>query len=796
MPVNLLAAGSQNVFIEDGAKLEPRAGMEYFGNEGTPGVESNPYWTLAHRIHSKYDEFVNKQGIKIPLRVFYEGHTAIGDKIDVWLPEYIAGVAQTTSKWYTITPTAPTFPIVSKHQWYFAEWFDPILAVLQPELIFTFGGTRIGNWSGGFAPIISFTGTTITTNDIWTVKGFIDSPEGTNIVVINGIEYIVTAGFGTNTITVASTAGVAINDIVFQNVYFNDTLSSKTTYDVCSAINNQVYYEDWNQRNVYISWNRNQGASTEMTNSAILADLNYSGIYNGSVAEKITVVIDSVIAQPERTFVPVTVGDVDNISFIGTHTGATRDTYQVIFTSVGPTFFYDLYLNNVLITANTPLFGVVVPIGNGISVTAFGTFPTPNSVGDIWTYQIGGTDTYTWYINGVLQANHVPVTTPIVNSGVTYTFGNPNGHSLGDRWDFFNTQAISRGWSNFTYDNPNRLPGQGFTILLDSNGWTMKPQEHTMLINSQAGHFYDVETKLSSSLLSETIVVTRLKSEPQNKVLFPYLLGYIKNQLATISNEKTFDLLGRQKFLELQQSKTISDAVRIDFSTVDWEDGNVIYFKRKIFFNVPRTTESGAGGCIFIYDDYKKYWHTPMVFNKRISSLSIIDNKLIGHSYEQNESYELFVGLNDLGTFAIDTRMVFPYESSGNRYVSKSLSTIGFEGYISGTPVINFTVNSGVGGCAGKRQGVIAPQNTKEGLCVPVDKASLGKSSLGFHGLGNDPVDVIPHFFYIKTFPNMLYYQRNITLKCFSLDQRWSIISLGTDLNPSNVNNVTITDPH
>jgi len=712
-------------------------------------------------------------------------------------------------------------------------------------------------------------------------KGFIWSTEGTNIITVNGVEYTVTAGFGTDTITVASTAGISINDLVFQNVYFNDTLSGATIYDVCSIINNQVYYIDWNQRNVYISWNRNQIAdlSTTIFNGVGLDDGIFSGTYTGTTQKTFKAIINSADPGEDiQEFIPGSAGSQNGATYdTSAYSGpaGTTNLYSVdviadVTIGYSPTVAFVIgesiqggtsqaegiivarqtvglgeLLGIKMLTTNGFIAGenitglssglVVAITGsvtnrgwfqyskNGVVVntnTGFGSFPynilfssgaitlsdgltfrftsdTGQEVGDSYklTIRAASIDTFQWTNGGALSAP-IAITggAQALSDGISITFSSTTGHTIGDAWTSIATQMMARGWSNFTYDNPNRLPGQGFTLLLDSNGWTMKPQERMMLINSQSGHFYDIEIKLSADLLGETVVVTRLKSEPQNKVLFPYLINYIKNQLATISNEKTFDVLGRQKFLELQQSKTISDAVRIDFATVDWEDADVLYFKRKIFFNIPRTTDSGSGGCIFVWDDYRKYWHSPQVFGKRISLLSVIDDKLIGHSYEQNESYELFVGENDLGLFPIATRMVFPYDSSGNRYTEKALSAIGFEGYMAGNPVIEYTINLGVGGCEGQKKGIISPLNTKAGICLPVDRASLGKSGLGFHGLGNDPVDVIPHFFYIKTFDNQAYYQRNIEISCDSLDQRWSLISLGTDLNASGINNVTITD--
>ncbi len=898
MPINMLAAGSQNVFINDGEKIEPRAGMKYFGAEGTPGNQTDIYWTLAHRMHSKYDDFVNKQGIKIPLRFFYEGHTSIGDIMEAWLPEYIAGVAQTTKKWYQVTASNPSLPLVSTHRYFFGEWFDQILNSIgvpdttspqQPELIFTYGAKKIGNWSGGFTPVVSITPTTITTlaGVAWTTQGFIGTPEGDNIIVVNGVEYIVTGGFGTDTVTVASTTGINVNDIAFQNIYFNDTLSGKTTYDVCDVINNQIYYIDWNQRNVYTSWNRNQIASLSTTifSGVGLDDGVFGGTYTGSTRATFKVQIDSALPGiNQQSFTEGTPYSLNDATYnTGGYTGAAGIENKYIVTVVanftlhapgsgyafipgetvvgsisGATAMYfaeavanpsgtfslhgvrvltgdfvvgdvvtglssgavitldDVYFNDWIQffkngVAQTisysiwnqitfPLQDLVLTatLTDGLSITFTNFFG--HGIGDSWLLDIRekAIDTFQWYKNDVLQAGHINITggAQALSDGITITFGSSYGHTLGDLWTVIATQKIVRGWSEFSYDNPNRLPGQGYTVLLDSNGWTMKPQEHTMIVNAQAGHFYDITLTLSSNLLSEAVSLVRLKSEPQNKVLFPYLIRYVQNQLSTISLDKVFNILGRQKFLELQQIKTLSDVVRIDFNTVNWEDADILYYKRKIYFNIPRTTEAGIGACIFVYDEYRKYWHPPQIFGKRISLLSIIDDKLIGHSYEQNESYELFVGLNDLDKFPIATQMVFPYDSTGNRYNEKATSAIGFEGYILGNPEINWLINFGVGGCEGQQKGIIAPQNTKKGLCIPVDRASLGKSNLGFHGLGNDPVEITPHFFYIKNFDNQPYYQRNIELSCVSKEQRWSIISLGTSLDNNNTNNITIVDPN
>ena len=204
--------------------------------------------------------------------------------------------------------------------------------------------------------------------------------------------------------------------------------------------------------------------------------------------------------------------------------------------------------------------------------------------------------------------------------------------------------------------------------------------------------------------------------------------------------------------------------------------------KRKQFFTLPRE------GVIFIYDEFMKYWHTPQSFSRRVSSVTWIDGKIIGHSYERNESYELWTDdRNDLDDYAIKTALVTPYYDYGKRFNLKEISSIALDGYIEGAPQIKWQINFGVGGCQGIESGTIDPA-----ICYPLDTASLGKSGLGFHGFGNSPTNVIPHFTYGKTFNNLTCYLRNIEISCESLDQRWSVISLGNNVAYNTVVNSDI----
>lgn len=812
-----ITAGSQNVFIEDGAKLSVRGGTDFLGAEGTVFVGAvDPYWTIPNRIHSNYDTFVNSNGNAIPIRVFYSGDDDIGDIFEAYLPVYSAGAVDTGTKaWYPFTRTVSVSqPYTSTHKWYFAEWWDDVN--LQPFLVMTGGDNIARAWTGAYGVVTAVTATTITIQQTFASAGFLNAAAGgSDSVIVNGVQYSVTgANYSTDTITVSSSAGVSVNDLVFQNFTYGTYKPPASGYqmDVCSMVNNQIYYIDWRQRNVFVSWNRNRPASLGNTiyqGTSGLDDALFDGPYTGTTTDKYTLTIDSV-APNSITFDGYGSNAVrwDTSGYSGTG----NNTYKlVIYHRKAPTtgylleMYYVVYKNGDAASfASGPLqgptgspvgFGGTIAIGDGlefqIEEAAIGYtvgYDTAGAVytgilgsGDSWTVDIGEYDTFSWSLNGERQADNVPITgsSQSLSQGVTVEFSKRTGHKQEDTWTTIGYHKVTNGWCDLTFSQPVRYAGEGFKISLDTNGWTMQPQEKAMYINGQGGEWYEVNVQLSADLLSETLSVTRLKTEPKNKSIYPYTIGYMKNYFISVSQDKTFDILGRQKFLELPQAKSLSDEIRYDFTTSDWEDATISYQDRKVFFTLPKD------GTVLIYDEYKQYWHAPMKFARRISAVSYIDGKICGHSYERNETYELFTNSkSDLTEFPINTRIVFPYYDFGKRYSLKATSAFACDGYMEGIPNIEWKINFGVGGCDGVKTSTIDPIP-----CLPLDTASLGKSSLGFHGLGNSPTDVIPHFKYGWTFDDERYYLRNIELSSNALEQRWSITSIGTNVSTGNLNN-------
>ena len=877
---NALTVGSQNMFVLDGVKIATRGGMDYLGAPGTIGTNINPSWTVAHRIHSHYDTFTNNQGLIMPFRVYYSGSTLGGDIVDTWLPIYVGGVAQTAKKWYQVNANAPSQPIISTHKWYWSEWFDSVNNINR--IVFTYGQQTVGSYTGAYAPIVNITPTTLQTvpGTSWEDFGFVNAPEGVNSIVINvsGVPTeipLASGDFSTDTITIASTTGIVLDDLAFQ-AFNSDTIDVQAVptgfnADICRSLGNQVYYFDWKQRNVLLSWAFNQTAfNTEVVyqGSSGLNDAVFSGIYTDLQTDTFQVTIDSVNPSINiQTFTPgAPIGGYDNMnidtsgyvggigitnvyniviiadmtllftvasglsigqSVTGNTSGATGfvvaeympggggdvvgirltspigfidgETLAVSDGSTSPVistanqFYWFQYVINGSVTlvdvgAGPQLANVLIALpinltdGLILNSSVYG-----HGVGDTLTLTIktGSPDTFSWSLNGVTQASLIPCsTTPtLLADGVSVNFINTTGHNIGDNWRVVYYPTIIKGWRQTYYTGYGnapgttpatnkgsiRLAGEGFKMQLDSNAWAAEVQENVMYINGSGGEYYTVLEQFSNNNQTQLYNVQRLKTAPQKKAIYPYQMVSEPNYLAIVSVEKTWDVLGRQKFIELPQLKTYSDFVKYDFLNANWLNSEQTYFDRKQWFILPED------GQVFCYDDFMKYWHPPQSFGRRIGSLVIIDGQTCAHSYERNETYQVFTNdLNDLGLYPLNTHFVLSYYDLNKRFNIKTTQAIAFDGYMEGNPQINWRINGGVAGCKYQKSGVISPI-----YCYPPDEASLGKSQYGYHGLGNSPQTIIPHFVYGKTFNEENAYLRNIEGWSDSFEQNWTITSIG-----------------
>ncbi len=412
-----------------------------------------------------------------------------------------------------------------------------------------------------------------------------------------------------------------------------------------------------------------------------------------------------------------------------------------------------------------------------------------NAIGDTFKLTInqGGQDTFQWQIDGAAPvATGVPITggNQALNNGIVIKFISQTGHTLGDYWEITVNQVISSAWANFYYTLPVRKPGEGYIYQLPSNFWAMAPQEEQMYVNTKYGYWSFVTTQLSADLQSETVSLTPLKQASSSKVLFPYMMSYLEDYIIYVTEDKKLDMIGRQKLLQLPQTRSLSQAVALDFQEASFEDGSMEYWDQRLWITSPKDN------VMLCYDNQpsNKYWQPPQVIPEN-GILSIVGNTLISHSNIRNQTFNLFTGTSGDTENNYTVRARSPYLSYGDRWGIKNSNKSFIEGYVSGNPPMDMKVYLGVGGCGGILSHRIAPI-----ICVIPDQAPLGEGNLGSHQNGSDIFTDNSHFneIYTKYLPTMQFRFASIELECVATNHSYSWLSMGLNAIVANRGNIDL----
>lgn len=475
MPYNTFTYPSQNCIIPNSDKIVPRGdslrqGQEYTGNFPIVG-------------HAK--KFRNLAGDEMEVRMWKSGG-AKGDVVEVLYTNPLTN----ETKYWQITENVNTLTLGVNDRYYTAEWQDTNLGGISlnlKRLIWVDGTNTVKSWTGGIAPIVSITSTSITipTGTTWIGNGFVDPADGgTGVIIVNGVAYTGLSGWNTNTLNVASTTGISANDVAFAKVEQDTTTVALD--NVNATVKNYAIYGNEDKGNFFMS-NAFNRISTQMTTrvQAVQNDLvipstaNFTG--TGSHVYRIT--IDSVNPQiNEQSFLPGGSGTLNDAvyntaSYSGT-SGVTN-TYNIVvlgdFTIIVDGLLAGAMVGQTVSGATSNAEGVIVAVSTFAGNNVLGIrLLTPNGFvnGETITSTMGntaliqsspsnGTRFQNWIqylkngnvINlsaGSLTPSTAPVVyltsnTPItLSDGLTIVFENNFGHAIGDSF----TLKINRG----TYD--------------------------------------------------------------------------------------------------------------------------------------------------------------------------------------------------------------------------------------------------------------------------------------------------------------------------------------------------------
>lgn len=374
----------------------------------------------------------------------------------------------------------------------------------------------------------------------------------------------------------------------------------------------------------------------------------------------------------------------------------------------------------------------------------------------------------------VVQAIRTSANQPYASSSNDIIGVHRNQVYLGDstRKDTYVSKNTS--FIDYTFTAPTRLPGEGAILTLDNPPVGFVSQESDMYVAGLKDDWYKTRFTLSDDLSKEKLDIDKLKSGPQQGAKSQALIGKIKNSVVYVSNEPTFDTLGRIENIDTPQAVPISDPIKLDFNEYDFTNGHVLFFKSVSYIALP------VEGLVLMYDHSKGYWQPPQVLPVR--RLAIIEGNLYGHSSATPETYKLFTGTNDNGNSmkAVAKR---PYVQYGQRSWQKNHDEWYIEGYITPVTDIQHKLLFDYGGYSGEVSSVVRGDDT-DIIFNRTEDASLGKSSLGKRGLGTLSAEATEKAKFRVKFEMHKndYYEIQESFESDDTDQSWEILASGPNV--------------
>lgn len=524
-----------------------------------------------------------------------------------------------------------------------------------------------------------------------------------------------------------------------------------------TARNPVISSDDWlRSSNGYINW-RALADSFQ-----ILYNDTWTEIFSASGLRKVRTAVFWEAAE-NKDILLIAKGDSDVISWNGalaTFASATTNTITLQGSETWAEKRFLLTRDKKII-----LGGVEYTYTGGEATTTLtGVTPDPtsggHSAGDL-IYQKIATDANT------VSANY--------NIDLIYSLRNQIWY--GSETDHNVFVSANNDYTNITIPSP-RNPGDPFDMILDAPPTGFVAKRDVMYISAGSNLWYQVNYKLSADTANETLEVTRLDTSVLSAALNQEMIVPIKRNIAYVSQEPELDVLERVENLDTPDARPLSDMIKLDFDSYNFSGGQSILYQNIIFISLPEEN------LVLMYDLKNDRWQPPQ--DLAISSFSIINEKLVGHSSEGDISYLLLEGDSDDGS-TINATARLAYRHYGRRFDQKTFSKWGHTGYVQpGTDLeVNYYID--YGGATAIMPRTISG-NTSRGRYIPQEEdASIGKRSLGKRGLGtvfNKIID-IPKFVNVHTIKVEDFVEVSIEYTTKGIGKYWSILATGGNVKTS-----------
>lgn len=329
-------------------------------------------------------------------------------------------------------------------------------------------------------------------------------------------------------------------------------------------------------------------------------------------------------------------------------------------------------------------------------------------------------------------------------------------------------------YTDWSFATP-RVVGEGALLTLDATPVAMVVQEDVVHISAGEDYWYKVKFTLSSDNANEALNIEPLKFARKQGAVSQAFVTKIKNKVAVLTNEVSFDLLGRvENITATQELEDISDSIRVEVDNTDFTGGSAAYHRNFIYLSAP------AQSKVLIYNMEKKFWEAPQILP--VGSFQIIGGELYGHDPNIPQTYKLFNGNTDNGN-PIDSRAVFSYQSFGDRENRKSFNVFYVEGYIAMSTTITAILRYDYEGCKGLVQLPIKATNMSMVCQAGTDTNSLGKKSLGQYSIGGNTEIIaatsLPKFRYHKQMAKKDFFEIQVEFRSNEIGYEWELLAYG-----------------
>jgi len=178
-----------------------------------------------------------------------------------------------------------------------------------------------------------------------------------------------------------------------------------------------------------------------------------------------------------------------------------------------------------------------------------------------------------------------------------------------------------------------------------------------------------------------------------------------------------------------------------------------------------------------------------------IAKFSIVDGKLYGHSKEVQETYEIFKdGVFSDNGGVINMQAVFAYRNFGDRDLKKEFDEYLVEGYLSGSTILDVTLQYDFEGSTGERSFKINGSDSKilfgKGITGGLGSLPLGSGTLG--STTETPSD-LKKFRQIQGLRKLPFFEMRAIFSTTDDDAQFEIIGHGPQVRYSPIQNNEIT---